>query len=306
MPIIVTVFIGKLASLASRLAGRGGGSALPGLWAERLDSQVIGKLSKGFRHGVILITGTNGKTTTTKLLAEIMDEGHVRIVTNRAGSNLSRGIASTLVQAANWGGRVKGDWGVFEVDEASLPVVAAQTNPKHIVVLNLFRDQLDRYGELDKTARLIGESIANSPRAAVYLNADDPLVASLSSYVGEGRSLSYFGVDDPGTTKLASDETADSDICPICGDALKYEAKYFGHIGRYSCHRGHFERPQLDTVLTKLVASDHYGSTFEVKSARGSVAVSVRLAGLYNRYNTLAAMMVAEAVGVDTAVMTCR
>ncbi len=141
----------------SRLLGRGGGQALPGVVAERMDSQLIARLAGNLPQGSILVTGTNGKTTSTKLLAAILEAHGERVLTNSTGSNLKRGITSALIRAARLDGQFNQTIGLFEVDEANLRLIAPSIQPRLIVVLNLFRDQLDRYGELDTTASLIGE-----------------------------------------------------------------------------------------------------------------------------------------------------
>jgi UDP-N-acetylmuramyl tripeptide synthase len=194
MSVPLTLAITKLAATLSRKLGRGGGHALPGLVAERLDRHLSGKLAAGLSGGVIVVTGTNGKTTTTRLIAEMLEANGVRVVTNSTGSNLKRGVTSALIAAADSRGRMNATVGLFEVDEASLRLVAPEVKPRHIIVTNLFRDQLDRYGELDTTAKLIGEGIA-ATSASLYLNADDPLVASLVKYAKRPQDVHYFGIE---------------------------------------------------------------------------------------------------------------
>ncbi len=157
-----TIGIAKLALKLSRFTGKGGGSALPGLIAEKLDPKIGAKIAKSLPYGSIIVTGTNGKTTTAKMLAGAMNDAGFKVVTNKAGSNLSRGIVSTLIEYANTRGKIAGQIGVFEVDEASMPAAVKILNPKAIVVLNLFRDQLDRYGELSSTAKMVGSAIAEA------------------------------------------------------------------------------------------------------------------------------------------------
>jgi UDP-N-acetylmuramyl tripeptide synthase len=169
MKVTVTLAITKTAARLSRLLGRGGGQALPGLLAERFDPHLAQKLAAALPHGVILVTGTNGKTTTTKLIAAMLEAQGERVLTNSTGSNLKRGITSALIAAADRRGQVAATIGLFEVDEANLRLVAPEVQPQHIIVLNLFRDQLDRYGELDTTAAMIGEGIATT-KATVHLN----------------------------------------------------------------------------------------------------------------------------------------
>jgi UDP-N-acetylmuramyl tripeptide synthase len=234
------------------------------------------------------VTGTNGKTTTVKMLAGILSDAGETVVTNRAGSNLSRGIVSTLIEHASPSGRFEAGIGLFEVDEAAMPAVAQMLQPRAIIVLNLFRDQLDRYGELDSTAEIIGTAIA-ATTAKLYLNADDPLVASLGRFVPPERVV-YFGVEGKLNTKLAHDVTADSSTCPVCGRALVYTQNYFGHIGHYRCSQGHFDRPQ-PTYAAEAVDLQGQGVKFTLKSYEPPIHLP--LPGLYNTYNAVAAAALA-------------
>lgn len=296
MPVVLTVLIAKTLLRLSRIVGRGGGSALPGLIAERLDPRIGVKLAQRIPHGSVIVTGTNGKTTTSKMLARVLTDSGERLVANRAGSNLSRGVVSALIEHISVSGRYKDTMGLFEVDEAAMPAVAAMIQPRSIVVLNLFRDQLDRYGELDTTAGLIGRGIA-ATKAQLYLNADDPLVASLASYATSPERVSYFGIDDVPTTKLAHDVTADSNTCPKCGRALNYSKSFFGHIGHYKCPKGHIERPTPAVSADGITLNDRSAS-FVVKVEGENHQAKIFLPGLYNIYNALAAIAVGSGLGI--------
>ncbi|HUC87212.1 MAG TPA: MurT ligase domain-containing protein [Candidatus Saccharimonadales bacterium] len=285
MPLFITIAIAKLILRTSRLFGRGGGSALPGLVAERIDPNIGRKLAARLHDGCIIVTGTNGKTTTAKMIAGILSDAGEGIVSNRAGSNLSRGIVSALVEHASFSGHFSESVGLFEVDEAAMPAVCTMVRPRAIIVLNLFRDQLDRYGELDSTAQLIGKGIA-ATSAQVYLNADDPRVAGLASFASADR-VTYFGVEGKLKTKLAHDVTADSSTCPVCGKRLVYTQTYFGHIGHYRCREGHFERPVPD-YSAENVELQPEAVSFTLKSHEPKVQLG--LPGLYNVYNALAAV----------------
>lgn len=288
----------KGASALTRFGRFGGGSALPGLVAERIDPKILTGLTAGLRHGSILVTGTNGKTTTSRMIAEILEVSGYSMVHNRAGSNLSRGIISALLSKASLGGRVEADFGLFEVDEATMPKVAALLNARIIVVTNLFRDQLDRYGELDKTAALIGSAIAATD-AEVYLNADDPLVASLGRYMRDPAKLHYFGITAtvPETTLFS--QTADSQHCPLCGASLKYKQIYYAHLGDYICPRGDMARPPLDVALEELVVSSDRTIRFRARFGADRLDIKLPLPGLYNAYNALAALAVSHGLGLN-------
>jgi UDP-N-acetylmuramyl tripeptide synthase len=302
MPTSLIVIIAKVLLRTSRLLGRGGGSALPGLVAERLDPNIGRKLARRIPHGSIVVTGTNGKTTTSKMLAQILDDSGEQLVQNRAGSNLSRGVVSALIEHVGWNGRFNETMGLFEVDEAAMPAVCRMLQPREIAVLNLFRDQLDRYGELDTTATLIGKGIAGT-KAVLHLNADDPLVASLSKYAPQPDKVHYFGVNQVEAGMLSHDITADSNTCPVCGRALDYSQTFYGHIGHYSCPEGHFERPQPGTTAADIEL--HEDSTeFKLESGDDAAWTKLKLPGLYNIYNAVAAASVASQLGIGLESLT--
>ena len=301
MPLWFTLAVTKAAAMSSRLLGRGGGHALPGLIAERLDPGLAGRLAARLPHGVIMVTGTNGKTTTTKLIASILEANGERVLTNSTGSNLKRGVTSALISAAHLSGRLDATIGLFEVDEASLRRVTGELKPDHIVVLNLFRDQLDRYGELDTTAALIGEGIA-ATTAQLYLNADDPLVASLSRYAPRADLVHYFGVEElPPDAPDVPQTASDSDRCPVCRSRLVFSRTFYGHIGHYRCPTCDFARPTPDVEVTEVTSADASGSRFTVAVGGERTAVVFPLAGTYNMYNALAATSLAHGCGIAPA-----
>ena len=283
----------RLAKFSSRVTKSGGGTTLPGLIAEKVDPDVIAKLAKKLPQGIILITGTNGKTTTAKMLAAIMSAAGHEVIYNFAGSNLSRGIASLLTEHANfWGTKVRGQVGVFEVDEATLPEITNKVTPKLVVVTNLFRDQLDRYGELDKTASIIGSALQSVPTATVLLNADDPLVASLIKY---NKNVKYFGINDKVTTK--SKGAIDSKDCLNCGHELDYNPRYFGHLGVYKCPKCGLSRPDTQYQLAELVLRVE-SSEASLSNGNEKQKLSIQIPGLYNLYNALTASAAALEFGV--------
>jgi UDP-N-acetylmuramyl tripeptide synthase len=293
MPVFITILAAKTSYTLSRMFGRGDGSALPGLVAEKLDPGALRKLGQNLSEGSIVITGTNGKTTTTKMLLDILRAAGRRVVTNRSGSNLSRGILASLIEQSSISGKVAGNLGLFEVDEASMPAVCARLQPKIVVILNLFRDQLDRYGELDSTAKLLGDTISMLG-AEIYLNADDPLVSSLADYVEDRDKVHFFGVQAADTRKLAYDLAADSTHCPHDGRALVYRRTFFGHIGHYRCPGGDFKRPVPQTAI----ADYREGHAVVIDDA----VIKLPLPGLYNAYNALAAFAVAQGLEINPKV----
>jgi UDP-N-acetylmuramyl tripeptide synthase len=297
----LTLIITKVAAGASRISRRGGGGALPGLLAEKLDPKLASRLSAQLSHGVILVTGTNGKTTTTKLIAAELEAHGERVLTNRSGSNLRRGVISSLIDASNLSGEIDATIGLFEVDEAWLRFVAADLQPDKIVVLNLFRDQLDRYGELDTLAGLIGDGIA-STKAKIYLNADDPLVASLSKYAARSDLVNYFGVEGlPAKSTRRQVTPVDSDRCPVCKTELVFSRIFYSHIGHYSCPNGDFSRPQPEVSLTHVNESSDESSDFTAAITGKRYDFQLQLPGSYNLYNALAAIAVGYGHGIAIA-----
>lgn len=221
----------RAAALASRALRRGGGSTVPGVVARRVDPGVLRALSGRLPRGAAAITGTNGKTTTARMVGAILREAGIRTVSNFTGANLVTGVTAALVADSDLAGRPSAEMGIFEVDEASVPRVASEVGLRLLAVLNLFRDQLDRYGELAYTAKVIASSFSHLPPGGrVILNADDPLVASL------GRSAPgcvCYGVDEPSLDTGRLQHVADSKDCPLCGTPLSYSAVYMGHVGVY-------------------------------------------------------------------------
>ncbi len=299
----VTLAVTKAALNLTQRLGRGGGAALPGLIAERIYPSLGRKLAAQLPKGVILVTGTNGKTTTTKMIIAMLEANGERVLSNRTGSNLKRGVLSALIAGVNMRGETQATIGLFEVDEASLRRVAPDLQPRQIVVTNLFRDQLDRYGELDTTAALIGQGIA-ATQAQVYLNADDPLVASLAKYAAPER-VSYFGIDQlqagrPEPLAMATD----SDRCPHCGARLQFSRVFYGHIGHYTCPEGDYVRPKPAVVVTRVERASLDGTDFRLVMDGKNRAISLPLPGTYNLYNALAAVALATGLGLDMGVVT--
>ncbi len=286
----------RAAQLASRTLKTGGGSTVPGVVARRIDSKVLAKLSRRLPLGSAAITGTNGKTTTARMVSRILQTANVRAVNNSTGANLVTGITAALVSDSNLLGKPASEFGLFEVDEASVPKVAEEAELKILAVLNLFRDQLDRYGELAYLGKVISSSFPDlPPDSKVLLNADDPLVASLGRSTGNPV---FYGVDDPALDTGNLQHVADSRNCPVCGTALDYESVYMGHVGVYGCPRCDFERPRLDYRASRVRLEGARGSTFLLSTPAGEKEVGIGLPGLYNVYNALAAAVVAGEAGV--------
>lgn len=295
------VMAGKAAGGASRLLRLGGGTAIAGLVAGWLDPDVARHLGRTLSNGAILVTATNGKTTTTAMLAALARENNLDPVVNASGSNMMRGITAALLAAVGPFGRtadVGRRIGLFEVDEATLPHAVRALRPRVIVLGNLFRDQLDRYGEVDSVAAIWRQTLEKTdPRTTVILNADDPLVASLAP-AARGRVI-FFGVDDRSVATDEPQHAADVRTCPRCGARLAYDAVFYGHVGHWRCPEPACgaARPSPD-VRAEEVRLGADGVAVRMATPHGDAAVDLPLAGLYNVYNLLAATSAALASGI--------
>ena len=290
------IFAARAARLASRTLKTGGGSTVPGVVARRVDPLVLAKLSRRLPLGSAAVTGTNGKTTTTRMISKILQTAGVSVVNNSTGANLVTGVTAALVSDSSLSGKPTSQMGLFEIDEASVPRVAPEAELKILAVLNLFRDQLDRYGELAYTGKVIASAFGDLPEGGkVVLNADDPLVASLG---GSARKPVYYGVDEPSLDTGRLQHIADSKDCPVCGTPLAYETVYMGHVGAYECPNCSFGRPELSYRASRVRLDGARGVDFLLHAPSGEKEIRLNLPGLYNAYNALAAATVAAEAGV--------
>jgi UDP-N-acetylmuramyl tripeptide synthase len=269
--------------------------------ARALDPGVLRKLAGELRAGSVLIAGTNGKTTTARLVSTLLEGLPARVVANRAGANLIFGATAAAVAGAGLDGRLRADWGVFEIDENTLPLAVEEIRPRAVLVGNLFRDQLDRYGELELTAITIQRALdALPPGSTAVLNADDPRVGEIGLGL-EAKPL-WYGLDDVRLDLGHLPHAADATTCPRCGSTLRFDAVYLGHEGVYACPRGDFARPQ-PAVAGRDVRLDGLD---RVRLGVEGVELELPLGGLYNAYNLLAAYALGHAIGLDPAYMATR
>jgi len=274
----------------SRTAGRGGGTTLPGKLLWKLDPGSVDALAARLPRGTALVSATNGKTTSTAMAAQILG-GNARLAWNRSGANLLSGIASELVSAR------RAELGLFEVDEGALPEAVARVQPRVVALSNLFRDQLDRYGELELVAERWRAAVDTLPDdTTLVVNADDPVVASLAD--GRSRAL-RFGLDDPRHARPTLQHAADSKYCIRCGTPYEYAAAYVGHLGDYRCPDCEHARPPLDIAARAIELRGLVASRFRIDAPAGSVDVELRLPGLYNVYNATAAASLSLALGAS-------
>jgi UDP-N-acetylmuramyl tripeptide synthase len=279
---------------ASRASGRGGGTTLPGRMLLRMAPDSIARLGKRLDRGSTLISATNGKTTTAGMIAAALEADGRRPVHNRAGSNMTWGVATALLEQ-------RGREGLFEVDEAWLPKVAAQLEPSLLVLGNLFRDQLDRYGEMETLAADWGKTVASrTGHSRFALNADDPAIADLGrDEKGEARAgVIYFGIEDASQALPELQHAFDAKHCRRCGRPYTYERAFVGHLGHYSCPNCGATRPRPDVAATAIELRGMSGSLVTLRTPQGEIELSLPLPGLYNVYNALAAVTAALELGV--------
>jgi UDP-N-acetylmuramyl tripeptide synthase len=284
VPLSLEIAAARGVAALSRLIGAGGGTTVPGKLLATVDPGAVDRLAARLPAGAAAISATNGKTTTTAMAATIL-RPRLRLAHNRAGANLLSGVASALLAAD------RAELGLFEVDEAALPEVMRRIRPRAVCLGNLFRDQLDRYGELELLAGRWRAAVASLPaETAVVLNADDPQVGDLG-----GRL--YYGIDDPSVALPRLPHAADSKHCVRCGTPYVYAAAYVGHLGDYRCPNCGHARPPLDVVARSIERHGLERVTFELSLPDGARRVELALPGLYNVYNALGAAALAHALG---------
>jgi UDP-N-acetylmuramyl tripeptide synthase len=290
------IAVARAAGALSRRSGRGA-TSLPGKLLMRMDPGAIERLARRLPQGSAVISATNGKTTTAAMVAAILERTGTRLVHNRAGANMAGGVASVLLGAARGDG-IDGDAGLFEVDEFWLDRVVAQLQPRALLLANLFRDQLDRYGELETIADRWATTVAAAPDTKLVLNADDPLVADLGRDSPAGR-VTYFGVQDDAVALRGMAHASDSKHCRRCGAPYVYDAIYMGHLGRYHCPNGDSRRPPPDVWAGEVTLDGTRGARFVLHLGDEHAAVALPLPGLYNVYNALGAAALTRALGAS-------
>src|SRR4051794_10555222 len=290
MPLAAEIAAARAVATLSRVAGAGGGTTVPGKLLSKLDPGAIDRLAARLPAGAVVVSATNGKTTTAAMAAEIL-RPRFRLAHNRAGANLVSGVASTLL-ASNGA-----ELGLFEVDEGALPEVIRRLEPRVVCLGNLFRDQLDRYGELELVAERWRAAVATLPDgAALVVNGDDPQLGELA-YSHPGTTV--YGLDDPSVARPSLQHAADSTHCVRCGTPYVYAAAYVGHLGEYRCPNCGHARPPLELAARSVELHGLERAAFDLVAPEGTQRIELALPGLYNVYNALAAAALGRALGAS-------
>lgn len=272
-------------------------TTLPGRVALAIDPAFIGSMASKPVQGSVVVCGTNGKTTTTNVIARALEATGAAVLCNRAGANMESGVAAALLP----GGRA--DWGVFENDELSTVRIVPQLKPRYLVLLNLFRDQLDRCGEIDRVQQTIVDALAASPDTVLVYNADDPLCQGIAERVrARGAQTLAFGIAED--LHLPADRVAGGGFCQLCGAPLRYAYRQYGQLGDYACTACGFERGSLDFAATDVAISED-SVAFTVRSAllQDPLRLHAPMGGAYMVYNLLAVCAAAWLADVDASVL---
>ena len=270
-----------------------GGTTFPGRVALKIDKNILSKISKGYK--VILVTGTNGKTTTTSMIYNIIKESGHPVITNNTGANLFPGIVTTFVDSFKFGSKVKDNYAVIEVDEANLKYITEYITPEVITVTNLFRDQLDRYGEVYTTLNKILEGIYNVPETTLVLNGDESLLGKLDLK----NPVHFYGFDKAVNDNKTIEINADAKFCKFCKTPYEYNFVTYNHLGDFYCPNCGYKRSDLMYAVTDIIDINADKSTVKFNDLQ----VSINQSGTYNIYNGLCAYSIAKELGIaDSAI----
>ncbi|EMF0532003.1 Mur ligase family protein [Enterococcus hirae] len=279
------IAVGKTSQWALKTFFKGG-SSLPGKLALKIDPHILDSLAKDYQ--VVVVTGTNGKTLTTALTVNILRQQFDEVLTNPTGANMVQGIVSTFLQAKPKKGQKK--FAVLEIDEASLSKVTEYMKPELFLFTNIFRDQMDRYGEIYTTYKMIVDGAAKSPDATIISNGDSPIFNSVETI----NPRQYYGFDHEEDHEQMAHYNTDGVLCPKCHHILHYKMITYANLGKYYCPNCDFKRPELDYRLTDMLRMYNVSADFTIDGHNYGIEVG----GMYNVYNALAATAVAEYFGV--------
>ncbi|MDD6763613.1 MAG: MurT ligase domain-containing protein [Clostridiales bacterium] len=286
---LLAIWAGKVLSVAGRLAGKKS-SASPGAFALKICPTLVNDINKIVTKKVIVTCGTNGKTTTNNLMCSALEAKGYKVLCNRLGANMLSGIATTYIQAADIFGRVKADYACLEIDEAYTPIVFKQVKPDIMVITNLFRDQLDRYGEIDITVNIIKRAIAEAGKVKMVLNADDPLCVQFG--IEPNADAVYYGISEKVLPQV--DDTKEGRFCPICGKELEFDFYHYSQLGSFRCLSCGYKRPVPEYDITDVSLKTPI--KFSVNGRR----MEVNYKGFYNIYNLAAVYAAMDVAGEGT------
>lgn len=278
---LLAIIVGKCASFALRLIQRGG--SLPGKLALRIDPQLLSRFH--YSCDIILVSGTNGKTSTSNMIADLFQTAGQRVITNRKGDNLKEGITTTLLNASSLNGKIHGDMIVLEVDELNIPYVMKHLNVSVVTITNFFRDQLDRSQEMEQLIHKI-ETALQDFRGLLVLNANDPNVIRIHDHAPHSEVI-YFGAERCSSSLTTTSEASEGKFCPRCSELLSYRFYQYSHIGEFQCTGCDFQTPKATLTATDI---DIQSGTFQCQH----IAYHAPVPSLYSIYNCMAVISIAQ------------
>ena len=290
MRLFLAIVTAKIVALLSKIKG-GKSSSVPGAVALKICPDLIARLSSQVRKGIITVCGTNGKTTTNNLMCSALEGAGYKVVCNKLGANMKNGVATAFALSASLGGKIDADYASIEVDEASTVRVFEYMKPDAMVITNLFRDQLDRYGEIDITINILDKAIEMAGDITLVLNADDPLCAQFGAR--HKVKTVYYGISEK--VLAQTNDTKEGRFCPICGAQQWYDYYHYSQLGDYQCTKCSFKRPTPDVEVKNVKLSPQM--SFEINS----VPMSLNYRGFYNIYNMIGVYAGLKALGIDTS-----
>ena len=276
----------KLTRAVLRRTGRGG-TAIPGIVGLKVSKNILAAVSQGMK--IVVVTGTNGKTTTCNMIEHALTSAGHDCLLNKSGANLLHGIASDLICSADWKGKARHEYAVLECDEAALKQVVPYIRPRAIVVTNLFSDQVDRYGGVQNTLKEIRTGVERSPKSVLVLNAEDPLSASLA--IDVPNKVVWYGLDESVGTQ-GNVDLSDAGKCPRCGGDYSYDYNIYAHLGGFRCRKCGFSRQAPDVAVTSIKEKTSDGSVVHMRPGKKAPEQDVRIAlpAVYNIYNAAASI----------------
>ncbi len=291
----IAIWIAKILMVVSKLVGKKG-SSMPGGIALKIYPLLLKELASQVEKDIIVVCGTNGKTTTNNMLYSLIASKGYNVVCNKVGANMLEGVTTAFISSVSIWGNLKADYAAIEMDEASTVKIFDHFTPSKIVITNLFRDQLDRYGEIDITIRLLEQALAKAPDAELILNGDDPLTSRFG-YIAEqnNKKCYYFGIDQDMNIHL--NETKEGRFCTLCGEELSYQYYHYSQLGDFHCSSCGFKRPFLDFRAYNVSVSE--GLSFEVAYKEDTTKFNINYKGFYNIYNILASLSASILTGFD-------